>query len=408
MTEPTTARSWLDRLGPVPRARAVPQAPEALAAAGGTLAAVGVVLLGVELAGGIAENRPVAVGVIAAGLLLGLVVAVGRRDHVLGAAGAAVTVVTLPAVLVVAVLDPDELLTGGLRTDVVFGGATVGFALAWLLPPGRAGRPVHLAGALAGLWLLLLDAVADLFSLQLLLPLLGGAGLLGGLSDLPVAGVLGQLLGEPDLTSGFVMSAAVGLVYLLVTVVADRTGRATLGTPPLAVGIVALVVAGRLLDREVGGLAASLAHVAVGLVVAVVGHVGGRRLSTWFGAVVAVVAAAGIVGDLVDDPTWRAAALLLAGVVIAAAAAAVPRRATPPGPAPAPAGPTPTGPAPHTPPAAAAPPPVPPQAAVPPPPGDAPPPAPPAREPPPEAIPPPPPPPDAAGWEDPTTDEDTP
>jgi hypothetical protein len=165
---------------------------------------------------------------------------------------------------------------------------------AWLVPLTK-GRPLLLGLALAGGWLLLVDATDD---------------------DLSPGPFLYRFASN---TPAYV-SLLVGSALLFVAWSSDRRGRAVLATPFVVVGDVAVVVGAAGVTRDLSEAGGSLFVILVGVGVGLVGHLGARRFTTWLGAAVVASGIVGLVGSAIGDdpsPAAIASALAVAGAALA-------------------------------------------------------------------------------------------
>ncbi|MDH3753886.1 MAG: DUF2510 domain-containing protein [Acidimicrobiia bacterium] len=284
--------------------RPPPSARGAIAAVGGLLAALGIV---VATQG---DDADVSRGVLAAsGLGVGAlayisVLAVPRlwvREAGIAAASLAV------AVVAAAIVDLDD---ASFTTFALV--ATAGWTGLYVAP-GTRGRPVPLGLALLGLWFLLIDATTD--------------GIVEFDSD---AG-----------TSAAIDAAAVSMLFgvaaLAIGHAYDRRGwHGMLATPFFAVGNVAFWagLAGVLADIGNGAAAAALAVLAGASIAFVGSHGADRRFTTWTGALGVGVGTSALVGEVLGDEASAVKGGLLifaAGVALILAAALLVAPTTPAG-----------------------------------------------------------------------------
>jgi hypothetical protein len=279
----------------LPAQRPAPEMPVALMAAAGAIAAIGALALAGDVRG---DSRGAAVAVaailVAAGYgVLALVTAAQPAGVVLVAAGLG----ALPPFLLVD--DATSSFAGPL------GLMTLLWAGAWAVVPLTQGRPFLLGLALSGAWLLVLDLADDEVALS------------------PVAGVGGSQ------NSAFYLSLVVGVGLLAGAWGLDRSGRPGVATPFVAVGDLAAVVGAIGVAGDLGDSGGSILVIATGVVLGLVGHRGGRRLTIWLGAAVAAGGVIGLVAAVVGDDaetTTAGLALVVAGVALAAVLIAVDQR----------------------------------------------------------------------------------
>ncbi len=243
---------------------------------------------------------------------------------------------------------------------------------------GTRGRPVFLAGALAGVWLLMCVIAVDTgdpFAVspaqaRLSAPATAHSGLaigatLGQAADRDGDGIPDEFDSNPDVNefqgdfgdsgsggetgSGIPASidptqlfpflfgigaagTAVGVVsllfavsYLLAAMVFDRAGLPAAGTPFQGVGIAAALVALATLSGDLGDGGSALLVVIAGGALIWTGAGAGRRLTAWLGVLLAFSGLGGLVSSVVDGTGAEAALLLLLGAgVLAAAHATLP------------------------------------------------------------------------------------
>jgi hypothetical protein len=213
----------------------------------------------------------------------------------------------------------------------------------WLVP-GLQGRPVVLAtGLLLGTWSLAgLVAVqvgtSDHRSTQFVDPQ-------GPVSIAPFFGFAQPfaLLGDA-IRAASIAAFGAGVAFLLIAAIVDRFGLPGLGTPLIVAGVVAGASGASGVFPDQAVLRALVPLLLVALVVAV-GVLGGRKATTWLGAVVGVGAIIQLALALLgDDPSAGAAAALIGlfGVLALVGALAVTTLGSGPQPPVAPAAPAPT------------------------------------------------------------------
>jgi hypothetical protein len=275
--------------------RPAPDLRAALLAVAGAFVATGVLVWAVDI---VDDARLVAVALAALLVATGYVVIAARPTArptgvVLVAAGAGAV--------------PPLLLVDAETSS--FTGVLVLMTLLWVgawLAPLTKGRPFLLGLALAGGWLLLVDATGD---------------------DLSPGPFLYRFASN---TPAYV-SLLVGSALLVVAWASDRRGRAVLATPFVAVGDVAVVVGAAGVMRDLSEAGGSLFVVLVGVGVGLIGHLGARRFTTWLGAAVVAGGIVGLVGSAIGDdpsPSAIASALAIAGAALAGLALLSPQPRT--------------------------------------------------------------------------------
>jgi hypothetical protein len=126
-------------------------------------------------------------------------------------------------------------------------------------------------------------------------------------------------------TSAGIVSLLFGAGYLAAAWALDRRRLVGLGTPFVAIGIVAAATGAIIVGVDAGAIGGGLLAVAVGIGVGFVGARGNdRRASVWLGALTAVVGVTVVIADIfdIDDSASAFAALAMlvgAGIVVGAA-----------------------------------------------------------------------------------------
>ena len=280
-------------------ARPQPTMRGSLAAVGGLLVAIGLVVVGAEKLTEASKGLPIALALVAVavgyGALFGLP-AHGERRWVTSSAVASITVGATVAGFLAAFdfADPDP--------TAPFLLATLALVVVYLVP-GTRGRPVPLGVALAGLWFLLLDATTDGFGVSV---------------D----------AGTSVADDGSLVSMLYGLALLGVAFWLDKAGRhGVLATPFVAIGNLAYIIGTfGVIGNVTGGdeTGTSLLVVAAGVVLMFIGNTGrDRRFTTWTGAAgvfAGIVSFVASVFDDTDSGTVPGIVLTLIGLALAAGA----------------------------------------------------------------------------------------
>jgi hypothetical protein len=303
---PAPGIALLDRLGARARRRAEPRATIAVAGAGCALATLGAVVVGVS--GGTGDGGFDRWPGVASTLLLlvaGVLVQHQVRRGPLTTAATVAIVLSLPPLLVFLTFDEGGGLSGGApwSTEAVLVLSTLGWALAYLVGPGR-GRPAFLAAAALGVWASTLQLVEKVFDLPFLLLQGFPFGLVTfGTDPYYDDGSYeeGFGYGVPDLPSPVtvgVLSLLIGGAFLLASRRLDQRGYLGAGTPLVVAAVPALLTGVNFLGADLGSVGAALTYVVLGLVLAAHGATAGRRLTCWLGA---AVAAGGILNLAVES-----------------------------------------------------------------------------------------------------------
>jgi len=315
-----------------------PLAPAGVLAAlaGGLLAVAAIITLGVS-----DEPSPwLVIGVGAALLAVGWCTALGvelvARPRGRGLVGELVPFATVVAIV------GTLALTVGLVVRATEGGdpgesiiwwpflLIAGVMMALWLVPGLQGRPVLLgAGLLAGTF-----GLANLVALQV-----GsdrnpfGESVLGGMAS-------GSLLRTYDADgrrAAALVALGAGLAFLVVGAILDRLQLPGGARPVIVAGVVAAAIGAQLVLPD-GAVLRALVPLLVAVVVIAVGIAGGRKATTWLGALAAFAIVVQLSVALVgDDPSAGVVAVVVAcfGLTVLLAAIALvavrsPRPATGP------------------------------------------------------------------------------
>ena len=284
----------LEQLGERARTRPEPTLRGAIAAAGGVLVAFGFVIIGLDKYG--------TDGVKALGVALGVVLVVAGYGAILKLTAsvrpAAVAMIALgiPIAVLFAFADNTD------KSSLILLLLAVAWSAAYLGPHAR-GELVLLVGALGSLWGLLLDLAASD----------------GGSSEAFVVGggVVPDVAGDDTVTY---LSLLVGLFLLAAAWALDKDGWLGVATGFVVVGNLAFVtgvfgVVGTL-ESEAGG---SILVIVAGVVLATVGSLGGRRLTTWLGGIGVTVGLVALISsfyDSFDDAVPFGIAAAVVGVVV--------------------------------------------------------------------------------------------
>jgi hypothetical protein len=273
----------LDALGPDVRERPIPDLLGALAAGGGTLTAIGALVLG---AGDDGDNRP---GILIASALLVViayvVAAVGDRRL----RPSAVAVAALGVVVFVFEAFRDSVADGRLAAPFI---VLALLTLVMYAAPILRGRPFLLGVALTSL----VGCLAFLV-----------AGDLGS-DNVSDASNIGASAAE-DAYAALLLA---GVVLLVAAFLLDHVGYHGVATVFVAVAVIS-VVAGAFgtaarFDEVGGAILVALA----GLGLALVGYFGQRRFTTWFGAAVVTYGVAALVLAIVSSDDRVGGGILLA------------------------------------------------------------------------------------------------
>lgn len=290
---PPATERFAEQVGPDARAR--PQARPARAL-GAFAALVAVPALGALIGEIVTGDRSKGVGFVAFALYgAGGVLVVMRGGPSRRSAGVVALAASIPIALGFVIFSDDGFSTSEPTTVLAL--STVAWAVLHLAGPAR-GHAVLLAAALTGAWATIvlqtgIDAVAALSPTALFSPGFGPT---------------------PETATPALVSLVFGAGYLVGAFALDRSGLGGTATAFLGVGIAAtslgVVLAGVGRDPAVvGGLLLT-----AGLLLAFIGAVLTRRLSTWLGAAAATIGAALLLARPFEDSAEGAAIAVLAGV----------------------------------------------------------------------------------------------
>ncbi len=284
-TTTPAAGNLLDQLGPDAKERPEPDLLGALSAGGATLVAAGLLVL----FGGDSGSRG---GLIAGSVVLvvaGYIVA-GLLDRRLRPA--AVAFAAIGAVVFVVVAFADTLADGELTAMLLV--LTLITGLMYVAPVLR-GRP-----ALLGIALVSLVACITYLAAK---------------SDIDRADEFsspGIDIGSTTVQSAYAVLLVAGVALLVVALLLDRARYHGLATVFIAVAIISVVSGASGVAGELGDAGGAILLGLAGLALAIVGHLGQRRFTTWLGAVFVPIALAALVFTMVSDDDRVGGGILLA------------------------------------------------------------------------------------------------
>jgi hypothetical protein len=326
---------FLGAVGARAERRAEPRMWVTIAAVGCALAVLGLFLISGDAQAGDGDGD----GSNVPGIVLCLLVVLAGyalmqllRDAPAASAGVTAVILGLPGLALFLTIDVDDVPPFSI--ELFLGLPALVWGVSYLVGPGR-GRPVLLGFALLFAWLFVLQLVEDPFAS-------GDVGTVvedgifdegpvpdefdeefgdpGFDEELPDNGgvVFGQT-GQPDATTVGWLSVLFGAAYLAVSRRFDKRRLAGAGTPFVVAGHAALVAGIVLLADDLKASGVGLAFFFAGVVVARLGALSGRRVTTIIGAVEIGVGATIVLGDSMEDagPTAFGTALFVVGAVIA-------------------------------------------------------------------------------------------
>jgi hypothetical protein len=294
--------SWqraLEALGPEVRERPVPDLLGALAAGGGTLVGAGALVLG---AGDDADNRP---GILIASALLVLV------GYLVAATGdrrlrpAAVAVAALGIVVFVFEAFRDTVADGKLAAPFI---VLALLTLVMYVAPILRGRPFLLGVTLTSLVGCLTFLVA---------------GDLSGSDNVSDASNIGASAAE----DAYAALLVAGVVLLVAAFLLDHAGYHGVATVFVAVAVISVVAGAAGTASRFGEAGGAILVALAGLALAIVGALGQRRFTTWFGAAVVTYGVAALVLAIVSSDDRVGGGILLAvfGAALVAVSFVLPR-----------------------------------------------------------------------------------
>jgi hypothetical protein len=250
------------------------------------------------------------------------------RDAPAASAGVTAVILGLPALALFLTIDVDDVPPFSI--ELFLGLPALVWGVSYLVGPGK-GRPVLLGFALVFAWLFVLQVVEDPFAS-------GDIGTVveeGIFDEGPVPddfddpsfdeelpGDDGAFLVEtagPDPTTIGWISVVFGAGYFALARRFDKRRLAGAATPFVVAGHAALVAGIILLSDDLEATGVGLAFFFAGIVVARLGALSGRRVTTIIGAVEIGLGAAIVLGDSMDDAsaTGFGTALFVLGAAIA-------------------------------------------------------------------------------------------
>ncbi len=256
-------------------------------------------------------------------LLSALVVAAGFalltrfRNGPLATAGVVASATGIPPLMFFLTVDVDDLPP--YSTEAILYVSTLAWFACWAVGPGK-GRPFYLGAALVGFWLSVLQLVEQVFDA----PFGIAEEVSADIGDTDVFdGAQQAAFDAPDPTTLGILSLLVGIGYLVIGRLLDKSGKHGTATPfafttplALATGVVLLVE-----DLELAGT--GLLTIVLGAALAFHGATVGRRFTTWVGCAAVALGAALFLGDMSDDPTVLGMLFIAAGIALVAGGYAV-------------------------------------------------------------------------------------
>jgi hypothetical protein len=311
--------------------RAEPRMWVAIAAVGCALAVFGLLLISGDAQAGDGDGD----GSNVPGIVLCLLVVLAGyalmqllRDAPAASAGVTAVILGLPALAIFLTIDVDDVPPFSI--ELFLGLPALVWGVSYLFGPGK-GRPVLLGFALVFAWLFVLQVVEDPFAS-------------GDIDDVAERGIFdeGPVPNEfddpnfdeelpsdggafsvetagPDATTIGWISVLFGAGYLALARVFDKRQLAGAATPFVVAGHAALVAGIILLSDDLQAVGVGIAFFFAGIVVARLGAVGGRRVTTIIGAVEIGLGAAIVLGDAMEDASAAGfgTALFVVGAAIA-------------------------------------------------------------------------------------------
>jgi hypothetical protein len=315
--------------------RAEPRMWVAIAAVGCALAVLGLFLISGEAQAGDGDGD----GSPVPGIVLSLLVVLAGyalmqllRDAPAASAGVTAVILGLPGLALFLTIDVDDVPPFSI--ELFLGLPALVWGVSYLVGPGR-GRPVLLGFALVFAWLFVLQVVEDPFAS-------------GGIDDVVEPGIFDEELGDPgfdeefgdpsfdeefpsdgdaflvetagpDATTIGWISVLFGVSYLALSRRFDKRHLAGAATPFVVAGHAALIIGIFVLADDLKASGVGIAFFVAGVVVARLGALSGRRVTTIIGAVEIGLGAAIVLGDAMEDAsaTGFGTALFVVGAAIA-------------------------------------------------------------------------------------------
>jgi RNA polymerase subunit RPABC4/transcription elongation factor Spt4 len=271
-----------------------PRSEAALLCVAGLLAAFGLIFLiaGRDEAG---RGSAIAVGLILCAVAYAIEY---LRPNIVFTSNIALLTVGTP-ILWLGVFLGEDSGGGALAVAMLFTAATLGCV--YLFDPRFIGVTPLLGVATAAAWLMLVFATI-------------------GSDALDTGDPLGSASSASSSASW--LSLIIGAVYLAVTAQLDRRNLRAAGTGFAVSGLWAFAsgATGVVTDIEAGGAAKALMIIAAGCWLSRVGHMGGRRVTTWTGALGVLVGAVVFAVDVAENPQGGGIIALVAAGIVAAVA----------------------------------------------------------------------------------------
>jgi hypothetical protein len=315
--------------------RAEPRMWVAIAAVGCALAVFGLLLISGDAQAGDADGD----GSNVPGIVLCLLVVLAGyalmqllRDAPAASAGVTAVILGLPALAVFLTIDVDDIPPFSI--ELFLGLPALVWGVSYLFGPGK-GRPVLLGFALVFAWLFVLQVVEDPFASGDI----DDVAERGIFDEGPVPNEFDEEFGDPnfdeelpsdggafsaetagpDATTIGWISVLFGAGYLALARVFDKRQLAGAATPFVVAGHAALVAGIILLSDDLKAAGVGIAFFLAGIVVARLGALGGRRVTTIIGAVEIGLGAAIVLGDAMEDASAASfgTALFVVGAAIA-------------------------------------------------------------------------------------------
>jgi hypothetical protein len=326
---------FVSAIGARAERRAEPRMWVAIAAVGCALAVLGLFLISGEAQAGDGDGD----GSNVPGIVLSLLVVLAGyalmqllRDAPAASAGVTAVILGLPGLALFLTIEVDDVPPFSI--ELFLGLPALVWAISYLVGPGR-GRPVLLGFALVFAWLFVLQVVEDPFAS-------------GGIDDVVEPGIFDEELGDPgfdeefgdpsfdedlpsdgdaflvetagpDATTIGWISVLFGAGYLALSRRFDKRHLAGAATPLVLAGHAALIIGIFVLADDLKASGVGIAFFVAGVVVARLGALSGRRVTTIIGALEIGLGAAIVLGDAMEDAsaTGFGTALFVVGAAIA-------------------------------------------------------------------------------------------
>jgi hypothetical protein len=242
-------------------------------------------------------------------VLIAYAIAIVLQRGPIVTAAVTVTVIGVPLMMSLFTADPQAGSVG--NGDAVFWVSIAAYLVSYLFVRGTRGHTLYIGLAALQLWSYAVVKVEPHLGDAATNRILGGARSIPGLV-VPPSRVSFNTVGA--------VSIVFGIVYLLLALWCDRTGRHGPATPLALVGLVVSLVAIAAFAPDAKQIGSGLLLIVIGLAVMVYGGKTERRFTTWSAALAAGAGAVLVVTKLLESSNGTVSGfwLMVLGVVLVA------------------------------------------------------------------------------------------